>query len=80
MLSETLSKIGNQKAFIRSSEQYDRLQLAAQKTDDAHLQQCIRNGGLILFLRYPFDKLILIREFKNPSDMNLYVYIVSYNH
>ena len=64
MLSETLSKLGNQKAFLKSSEQYDRLQLAAQKTDDAHLQQCIRSGGLIGFLRLPFDNLTLIRELK----------------
>lgn len=70
MLSETLSRLGNQKAFL-SSEQYDRLQLAAQKTDDAHLQQCIPSGGFIGFLSSPFDKLNLIREFRNPSVINL---------
>ncbi|CAM6091547.1 unnamed protein product [Calypogeia fissa] len=52
ILAETVSKPGARNPFIKSQEQFDRLQLAAKRAVDKHIQTCIlrgvayHNGGL----------------------------------
>ncbi len=44
-LAETALKLGTQNPFIKSQEQYQRLQDAANLTNERQLQQCINCGG-----------------------------------
>jgi len=45
-LAETALKLGTQNPFIKSQEQYQRLQDAANLTNERQLQQCINCGGI----------------------------------
>nr|XP_024376302.1 DExH-box ATP-dependent RNA helicase DExH17-like isoform X8 [Physcomitrium patens] len=43
-LSQSVSQHGNHNPFVKNLEHFKRLQLAAQRTNDVHMQQCIRSG------------------------------------
>jgi ATP-dependent DNA helicase HFM1/MER3 len=64
-LAETALKLGTQNPFIKSQEQYQRLQDAANLTNERQLQQCINcgvafhNGGLPLSDRNLVEGLFL---------------------
>ncbi|CAK9215790.1 unnamed protein product [Sphagnum troendelagicum] len=64
-LAETALKLGTQNPFIKSQEQYQRLQDAANLTNERQLQQCINcgvafhNGGLSLSDRNLVEGLFL---------------------
>jgi hypothetical protein len=46
-LAQSVSQRGNQNPFIKNLEHFDRLQVSAQRTNNVHMQQCIRSGGLV---------------------------------
>jgi ATP-dependent DNA helicase HFM1/MER3 len=64
-LAETALKLGTQNPFIKSQEQYQQLQDAANLTNERQLQQCINcgvafhNGGLALSDRNLVEGLFL---------------------
>lgn len=55
ILAETVSKPGAPNPFIKSQEQFDRLQVAAAGAGDKSMQACISQGGnkYIVFSHVP---------------------------
>ncbi|KAH7306285.1 hypothetical protein KP509_22G005100 [Ceratopteris richardii] len=67
-LAETASKFGSRNPFLKSYEQYERLQVAAISTNDKNMQVCIKNavgyhnGGLGFADRNLVENLFLSRD------------------